>query len=275
MIGFTDRVVVITGAGSGIGAALAAGFAAEGALVVAADIVGAAAEATAARIGGGASSYALDVADADAVERFAADVFAQHGRVDVLINNAGVFQGGLMWERSAADFRWSFDVNVFAITHAVRSFVPRMLASDREGHIVNTASVAAFVAGAGSSPYVTSKCAAFSLSECLALDLKVVGAKIGVSVLTPSAFDTGIADTARVRPADYDVDASGDGQASAAAVASMTSKGQAPEAIVPHVLDGIREQRFLIATQPSYRAQIENRYSALLEGNIPGPVLVD
>jgi NAD(P)-dependent dehydrogenase (short-subunit alcohol dehydrogenase family) len=272
---FSGRVVVITGAGSGIGAALAGGFAAEGASVVVADIDGEAAAATAASIGGSALSYTVDVTDADAVEGFADDVFRRLSRVDVLINNAGVFQGGLMWERSAADFDWSFDVNVFGITHAVRSFVPRMLASKREGHIVNTSSVAAFVTGAGSSPYVASKHAAFALTECLAHDLRVVGADIGVSVLTPSAFDTGIARTARVRPTAYDTDATGDGAASAQGLAAKTAEGLSPEAIVPYVLDGIREQRFLITTRPSARDQIQNRFSALLEGNLPGPVVVD
>ncbi len=272
---FAGRVVVITGAGSGIGAALARGFGRERAVVVAADIDGEAAGVTAADVGGEAMPYAVDVADEAAVERFADEVFARHSRVDVLINNAGVFQGGLMWERSAADFRWSFDVNVFGIANAVRSFVPRMLASERDGHIVNTASVAAFVAGAGSSPYVVSKCAAFSLTECLALDLKAVGANIGVSVLTPSAFDTNIAHTARVRPAAYDADTSVDGKASADALAHMTAGGQSPDAVVAHVLDGIREQRFLIATRPSYRTQLENRFQALLDCRIPGPVIVD
>jgi short-subunit dehydrogenase len=150
-----------------------------------------------------------------------------------------------------------------------------MLAADSDGHIVNTASVAAFVAGAGSSPYVVSKCAAFSMSECLALDLKAVGSNIGVSVLTPSAFNTGIAHTARVRPTTYGVDGTSGGKVSSEGLAAMTQQGQPPDAVIGPVLDGIRQRQFLIATRPSYREQITNRFEALLECRIPGPVMVD
>jgi NAD(P)-dependent dehydrogenase (short-subunit alcohol dehydrogenase family) len=272
---FADRVVVLTGAGSGIGAALAHGFAAQGAVVVAVDIDNEAADRTASAIGNGARSFGVDVADPDAVARLADEVFAEFSRVDVLVNNAGVFQGGLMWERSPADFQWSFDVNVFGIVNAVRSFVPRMLAAGSDGHIVNTASVAAFVAGAASSPYVASKSAAFSLTECLAHDLRTVGSTIGVSVLTPSAFDTNIAATASVRPHSYGSDESADGKATADALAAMTAQGLAPEAVVPHVLDGIRQRRFLIATRPSYESQLNNRFEALRACQLPGYTLVD
>src|SRR5690606_5969662 len=86
----TNRVVVITGGGSGIGAALARGFAREGAKVAVADIDGSAAAATASTIGDLAVAYTVDVADPDSVERLAADVYDKHGRVDVLFNNAGV-----------------------------------------------------------------------------------------------------------------------------------------------------------------------------------------
>ena len=272
---FRDRVAVVTGAGSGIGAALAAGLAGEGARVVAVDIDGDAAKATASSIGDEARAECVDVTDPAAVEELARQVFEENGHVDVVINNAGVFQGGLMWERSLEDYRWSFDVNVFGILHSVRSFVPRMLAADSDGHIVNTASVAAFVAGAGSSPYVVSKCAAFSLSECLALDLKAVGSKIGVSVLTPSAFNTGIAHTARFRPSTYGVDETSGGKVSSEGLAAITQQGQSPDAVISPVLEGIRQRQFLIATRPSYREQITNRFEALLECRIPGPVKVD
>lgn len=267
---------MVTGAGSGIGAALCRGFTAAGMHVVAADIDQTRVAALVASLDSThAIAVQVDVADADSVARLADTAFAAWGHVDVLCNNAGVFQGGLSWERTVADWDWVLGVNVYGIIHAIRSFVPRMVAQDTEGHIVNTASVAAFVAGAASSPYVVSKCAAFSLTECLALDLAATGAKIGVSVLTPSAIDTGIAHTAAVRPTRYGSDSSADGAMVADGLAKITSAGISPDDVVAPVLAGIRSGEFLIPTKPSYTAQIANRFDALRERRLPGHIAVD
>lgn len=272
---FRDKVAVVTGAGSGIGRALAQGFAAEGMRVIAADIDTAAAKQTAGAIGDAARPVTVDVADAASVASLADASFDAFGQVDLLVNNAGVFQGGLAWERSAEDWEWTMGVNVFGIVHAIRSFVPRMIAQDTEGHVVNTASVAAFVAGPTSGPYVVSKCAALSLTECLALDLAAVGSKIGASVLTPSAFDTGIAHTARVRPDRFGTDPTPDGKGTVEALASMVKTGKAPEEALQPVLDGVRSGEFLIATMPSYAEQLRNRYEALIERKLPPLIAVD
>lgn len=272
---FTDKVAVVTGAASGIGRALAQGCAAEGMRVVAADIDAGGAKETADSIGAAAFSHATDVADSASVAALADASFDAFGQVDLLINNAGVFQGGLSWERSVEDWEWTFGVNVFGIVHAIRSFVPRMIAQETEGHVVNTASVAAFVAGPTSGPYVVSKCAALSLSECLALDLAAVGSKIGASVLTPSTFDTGIADTARVRPDRFGADNTPDGKGTVEALSAMLTGGKAPEEVVKPVLDGVRSGEFLIATQPSYAAQLRSRYKALAERKLPPFMAVD
>jgi len=273
-----DKVAVITGAGSGIGAALSEGCAARGMRVVAADIDASGAEATAKRIeadGGSALAVSLDVARADAVAALADTCWQHYGQVDLLVNNAGVFQGGLSWERSVADWDWSLGVNLYGVIHAIRSFVPRMIAQDTEGHVVTTASVAAFVAGPLSSPYVVSKCAAFSLAECLRYDLEAAQSKVGASVLTPSTIDTGIATTARVRPDVYGSDATPDAKAVAEGLAAKVATGIAPAELVEPVLDAVRNDTFLIPTKPSYRDQIRNRYEALLACDAPGLTDVD
>ena len=272
---FDSKVAVITGAASGIGAALAAGFSAEGAKVVVADIDLAGAIATANAIGENAVAIEVDVADRSSVEALADAAWDAFGQVDLLFNNAGVFQAGLMWERTQADWDWVFGVNIYGIINGVAAFVPRMIAQDTEGHIVNTASVAAFVAGGFSSPYVVSKCAAFSLTECLALDLAGVGSKIGVSVLTPSAIDTAIARTARVRGERYGTDESEDNAFVVESLAQVTATGISPADVVEPVMTGIRAGDFLIPTKPSYANQIRVRYDALLERKVPPTAEVD
>jgi NAD(P)-dependent dehydrogenase (short-subunit alcohol dehydrogenase family) len=272
---YTDATVVVSGAAGGIGAALARGFAHEGAVVAVCDIDETAAAKVAASIGPSALPFGVDVADATSVASLADQVFSTFGHIDVLCNNAGVFQGGLMWERSMADYRWAFDVNCFAIVHAVTAFVPRMLEHGRAGHIVNTSSVAAYVSAPMSSPYIASKAAAFSLTECLAHDLAAVDSKIGASVLTPSSFDTGIARTASARPMRYGSDDSDDGGAVADALGEMTAAGLDPSAAFGPVLDGIANDTFLIATKPSFEAQLEHRFKALVQQRLPTVAEVD
>jgi NAD(P)-dependent dehydrogenase (short-subunit alcohol dehydrogenase family) len=272
---FEGKVAVVTGAANGIGRALAVGLVAEGMRVVAADIDEAGAKETVAGCGAEAVARRVDVSDSESVAALADGCFAEFGQVDLLVNNAGVFQGGLSWERSIEDWEWTFGVNVYGIIHGHRSFVPRMIAQGTEGHVVNTASVAAFVSGPTSAPYIVSKCAALSLTECLAHDLAAVGAKIGASVLTPSAFDTGIARTAGVRPERFGVDRTEDGKGTAEALAAIVSQGMAPSEAVKPVVDGIRSGEFLIATRPSYAEQLRNRYDALLARKLPALIDVD
>ena len=275
---FQDKVAVVTGAASGIGAALVQGFAREGMRVVAADIDLDGASKTVASIGADSTralALSVDVAVSESVGELADRCFDEFGQVDLLVNNAGVFQGGLAWERSLEDWDWILGVNVYGIIHGIRSFVPRMIEQATEGHVVNTASVAAFVGGPTSGPYVVSKCAAFSLSESLAYDLGAVGSKIGASVLTPSTFDTGIAHTARVRPERYGRDETPDGKGVVEALSSQIETGRAPSEIVPPVLEAIRGDTFLIPTMPSYQAQIRNRFEALLDRRLPGMAEVD
>lgn len=273
---FEGKVAVVTGAASGIGEALVHGCSEAGFRVIAADIDEAGAKGTAADAGTECIAIGVDVADKHSVAAFADASFDAFGEVDLLINNAGVFQGGLSWERSVEDWEWTLGVNVYGIIHAIHSFIPRMIAQGTEGHVVNTASVAAFVAGPASGPYVVSKCAALSLTECLALDLAAAGSKIGASVLTPSTFDTGIAHTARVRPERFGTDNTPDGKGVVEALSGMIRSGGIPpsDAVRP-VLDAVQSGEFLIPTKPSYKDQLRNRYEALLERRLPDFAEVD
>ncbi len=186
---FAERVAVITGAGSGIGRALCLAAAARGMRVVAADVEEPSLAETVALVhdaGGVAIGVPTDVSSADSVEALATRSFEEFGGVHLLCNNAGVFSGGFVWERTVADFEWTMAVNVYGIVHAIRSFVPRMLAAGEEGHVVNTSSMGGLVTNAYSGPYFTSKFAAVGLTECLAHDLAAVGAPIGVSLWCPA-----------------------------------------------------------------------------------------
>ena len=120
------RTAVVTGAGSGIGRSLARRLADEGMRVVLADVEADALTRTAESIGGACVAVPTDVTVADEVERLAERAYETFGAVDVLCNNAGVFQGGLLWECTDADFEWTLGVNLWGILHGIRTFVPRM-----------------------------------------------------------------------------------------------------------------------------------------------------
>jgi NAD(P)-dependent dehydrogenase (short-subunit alcohol dehydrogenase family) len=269
-----DRVAVVTGAGSGIGRAMVAHFVAQGMRVAAADIDGDAAAESAALAGGEATAHTVDVADADGVEALAAAVYERWGAVHLLCNNAGVFQAGLSWQRSVDDWEWALGVNLWGIIHGVKSFVPRMLDGGAEGHVVNTSSVAGFVAAPYSGPYNVSKVAAFSMSETLAHDLASVGAKIGASVLCPSSIRTGIAHTDKVRPGGP-IEEGDDAAFVRESLFQITETGIDPADVPPIVLAGITAGDFLIATKPSYANQIQTRFDALLERRLPPTPPVD
>ncbi len=267
-------VAVVTGAGSGIGKAMVEHFAGVGMKVVAADIDGLSAEATAASADGEVVAAAVDVASADEVESLADDVYQRWGAAHLLCNNAGVFQAGFCWQRSVDDWDWTLGVNLYGIIHGIKSFVPRMLAGGEQCHVVNTSSVAGFVAAPFCGPYNVSKVAAFSITETLAHDLAAVGAAVGASVLCPSAIRTGLAHTDRVRPggpSNEGEDAAGVRQS----LSAMTETGIEPSEVPPIVLKAIDDGDFLIATKPSYRQQLQARFDALLDKALPPTPAVD
>jgi len=261
---------VVTGAASGIGRALAGRLIEEGVAVLGADVEAAALADAAAEVPG-LRTTVVDVSDDAAVERLADEAFATLGGVDILCNNAGVFAGGLMWERPASDFAWTLGVNLWGILHAVRAFVPRMIEAGTPGHIVNTVSMAGLCANAFSGPYTVSKFAALAATECLAHDLAAIGAPIGVSAVVPGAVRTNIGASGRNRPPALAAERSDDAAFVEQALGDLTwGYGSPPEEVATLVVDAIRTGRFLVPTRPSYAEQLRDRYDALVDTRLPG-----
>lgn len=276
------QVAVITGAGSGIGRALALHAAQRGMRVVVADIDQVQLDDTVAAVGQiGATCIGLrtDVSIESDVERLAEAAFAEFGAVNLLCNNAGVFSGGLLWERSVADWNWVMGVNLYGIVHAIRSFIPRMLASGEPGHVVNTASMGGLVTGAFSGPYFTSKFAAVGVTDCLAQDLRTTGAPIGASVLVPSLINTNIGTSGRNRPERF-IDRTHEAGPDAEFVEQMltsstTEAGMPPSEVADIVFDAVEAGQFWIPTKPSYHDQIRQRHDDMQALRLPVPPTLD
>jgi NAD(P)-dependent dehydrogenase (short-subunit alcohol dehydrogenase family) len=187
------ELVVVTGAGSGIGRATAIRFGRMGAHVVVSDIDLDAAAATAAMIkgsGGRASAARLDVTDPHDWESFARDVLAEHGFADVLVNNAGMLVSGAFLELTPADWDRQLSVNLMGVVHGCRVFGAQMVERGQGGHIVNIASAAAFTPTPVMSAYSVSKAGVKMLTECLRLEFRPHG--IGVSAICPGVISTNI-----------------------------------------------------------------------------------
>jgi NAD(P)-dependent dehydrogenase (short-subunit alcohol dehydrogenase family) len=198
-----SRVAVITGAGSGIGRALALACGLRGMTVVAADVQEPALRQTQQLLqaqGVICHAQVCDVSSQAQVQALADASWTACGRVDWLFNNAGVAVLGPVWQATPDDWAWVMGVNLMGVVHGVRAFVPRMLDARLPAHVVNTASASGLATLAGSGVYCASKHAVVALSECLQHDLRAAGASIGVSVLCPSLLTSGIADSARNRP---------------------------------------------------------------------------
>ncbi|TKV58407.1 glucose 1-dehydrogenase [Nakamurella flava] len=180
------KVALITGAASGIGRRTAERFADEGAIVVVGDLDEAGALAAAEHLGRDALGLRLDVTDADSVAAAVASVVAQRGRLDVLVNNAGVTITGAAHDLAEDDWDREMRVNVKSVYLMSRAAWPHLVAS--KGNIVNTASIAALWAIPADAAYCASKAAVLMLTKCMALD----GARDGVrsNCVCPGYTDT-------------------------------------------------------------------------------------
>ena len=234
------RVAVVTGAASGIGQALAAGFANEEMVVVGADLAG---------------DPPTDVSEQTAVARLADDVFERHGAVHILCANAGV--GGVLapvWEHTLNDWRRTLDVNLWGVVNLLHAFLPRMIASGQEGHVVITASIAGLISTPSMVAYNASKHAAVTIAETLDHDLRGIGSAIGVSVLCPGPVATAIGAGIRA-PIDLD--------------GLLRLHGMPADRVAAAVVAAVQDNRFYILTHPELTRHVERRARAIVEGAPP------
>lgn len=260
------RTAFITGGGSGVALGQAKVFAQAGCKVAIADIrQDHLDEAMAWFDGRGHEVMAvkLDITDRDAYARAADDVEARLGPVDLLFNTAGVSIFGPLQNATYDDWDWQLDVNLKGVINGIQTFVPRMIERGNGGHIVNTASMSAFVALKGTGIYCTSKMAIRGLSECLALDL--ADHHIGVSMLCPGAVNSNIHEAVLTRPAhlqntgyygaDPDV---------MAHLKQVIAVGMEPEILARYVLDGVEADQLYILPYPEFRGTLEDIHDRIM-----------
>ncbi len=208
MKSFKDKVAVITGAGSGIGQALALALAREGAALAISDINAANVADTAAQcaaLGAKVHHYRLDVGSREAIYAHADEVLRDFGRVNLVINNAGVAVNASVRELSDADFEWLMNINFWGVIHGTRAFLPH-LSGAGEAHIVNVSSIFGMIGVPKQSCYNAAKFAVRGFTESLRQEMVNEGSGIGVSCVHPGGVRTNIAKMARKGASDADRD---------------------------------------------------------------------
>jgi len=270
------KVAVITGGASGIGRAMAQRLAAEGMNVVIADIEPEALSRTESEMkasGSSVTSKRTDVSrgkDVEALAEFAKRTF---GAVHVVCNNAGVGMGGSVWQHTAKDWEWMLGVNLWGVIHGISTFVPLMLAQGDECHVVNTASAAGLATRPFLGMYAATKHAVVALSEAMYYELRLTGARVGVSVLCPAVVNTRIGESERNRPGGLQNRAVPGNPAQMAAMEqtfrSALAAGLPPEQVAGAVVDAIREERFYILTHEETKSRVRAKMEDILEGRDP------
>ncbi|PZU62070.1 MAG: short-chain dehydrogenase/reductase SDR [Brevundimonas sp.] len=272
---FKGKCAVITGAGSGIGAALARRAAAEGMNVVLADIAEDQARAVGDSLAGvEALVVRCDVTEEANVNALADAAYDRFGSVDLLCNNAGIVPGGRhrkAWEYSVADWDWSLGVNLYGVVHGMRAFVPRMIEAGRPAHILNTASVAGVVSGSGSVCYGAAKHAVVRATEGLYAGLKEMGAPIGVTMLSPGLVATGIYDAEKRRPDRF---ASPEGAPTESAELEQMREelyrnATTPEEAADIAFQGIIDNQFYVFTTTAFDPAVASRAEDILARRNP------
>ncbi|WP_420383867.1 SDR family oxidoreductase [Novosphingobium sp.] len=260
------RTAFITGGGSGVALGQAKVFAAAGCKVAIADVRQDHLDEAMAYFAGTdfeVMPVKLDITDRAAYAAAADAVEARLGPVELLFNTAGVSIFGPLQNATYDDWDWQLDVNVKGVINGIQTFVPRMIERGNGGHVINTASMSAFVALKGTGIYCTSKMAIRGLSECLALDLADSG--IGVSMLCPGAVNTNIHEAVLTRPAhQQDTGYYGADPAVLAHLKRVIEVGMEPETLAKYVLAGVEADELYILPYPEFRGTLEDIHTRVM-----------
>jgi Short-chain alcohol dehydrogenase of unknown specificity len=251
MTALAGAVAVVTGAASGIGEGIAREFAARGARVVVADLDLAAAEAVAASLGG--LAVRTDVSSRGDLEHLAAATLEHFGRVDVLVNNAGVGPQALVQEMTERDWRWLVDVNLWSVLHGVGVFLPLLDADGSPGHLVNVSSMSAIDPMSPLGGYAVTKAGVLALGEALRGELAAAGRPIGVSTVLPGPTRTAIADSLRHRPDDSA------GALRSIAIDPPAELWRTPAEVAVMIADAVEADEEYVVTHPELQGRFEDR----------------
>ena len=240
-----SRVAIVTGGGSGIGAALSRALGRRGDTVVVADIDGAAAQRIADEVGGTAAK--VDVRDGEAVQALVDETVRDHGRLDLMFNNAGIGVGGDATELTTAHWDRIIDINLRGVTNGVSAAYP-VMAKQGSGHIINTASVAGLIPSPYMAPYVATKHAVLGLSLSLRGEAKAYGVK--VLAVCPGWTDTAILDS--TGPDDLPkTSLAKDG--GVRETAQKMGKLYSPDALAQDVLEAIAKDKAVLVVPGKFR----------------------
>lgn len=268
---FSDQVMFITGGASGAGFGQAQVFGRAGAAIAVADVRADAVETAVSALqdeGVRAHGLTLDITDRDAYAG-AADEVEQvfGGPPTILSNTAGVNSFGPVEKTTYDDFDWIVGVCLNGVINGMVTFVPRMIASGRPGHVITVSSLGGFMGSAMAAPYSAAKAAVINLMESYRMGLEPYG--IGVSVVCPANIKSNIAEASRLRPDKFANSGYVENDEAIESLHSIYRHGMEPETLARHIMNGVTANDLYVIPYPEAREALEARFDAILDA-VPG-----